>query len=55
VNRLLTAREAAEYTRYSVNTILNAARIGELRGQQRAVGASWRFREPDLDHWMQGK
>lgn len=47
--RLMTAREAADYCRVHPNTIYLAAQSGELRS--RRIGRLRRFTVADLDEW----
>ncbi|WP_143546297.1 helix-turn-helix domain-containing protein [Rhodococcus sp. 14-2496-1d] len=51
----LTTREAAGHARCHTQTVLLAARAGELVGyQRRAPHGSWRFKVEDLERWMTG-
>uniref|UniRef100_UPI003FA7357D helix-turn-helix domain-containing protein n=1 Tax=Rhodococcus sp. H36-A4 TaxID=3004353 RepID=UPI003FA7357D len=51
----LTTRDAAQHARCHTQTVLCAARSGELTGhQRRAPNGSWRFKLSDVDDWPQG-
>lgn len=50
-----TPKEAADYTRCSVDTLLDALRSQELRGYQSGSGGRWRIHLDDLDAWVRGE
>ena len=48
--RLLSAREAAEYLGYHPEYLRELARTGQLRGRRTGTGrGTWRFAREDLD------
>lgn len=53
-DRLLTARQVAELLGVHVETILAWVRRGDLPGF-RMPGGALRFRETDLDAWLQAR
>jgi excisionase family DNA binding protein len=50
VQEVMTAREAAEYLRLSVDTLKRWARAGTVPG--RRIGRQWRFSRSALDDWL---
>jgi excisionase family DNA binding protein len=50
--RLFTARELAELLSLSVETVLRWTRRGELPAV-RLPGGAIRYREPDIDEWIE--
>lgn len=51
----LNAKEAADYTGYSVHFIRDAARAGGLRSYRTGRFKHYRFRRDDLDAWMESR
>lgn len=49
-DRLLTAKEAAQYLGYAEGTVRNKAAAGELPTVK--LGTALRFRRSDLDGWI---
>lgn len=47
--------QAAEYTGRHPKTLHKALAAGELNGNQRHAGCSWRIHRDDLDAWMRGE
>jgi excisionase family DNA binding protein len=52
--QLLTARQVAEQFGVSAETVLRWTRRGELPGF-RLPGGALRFREDELDEWLEGR
>lgn len=51
----LTTQGAADLARCHRQTVLYAARSGELTGYQRSgVNGTWRFKEADVERWVEG-
>lgn len=50
---VLTAKQVADHTGRHHETVLLAARRGLLVGTQSGPGATWRFRLPDVDRWIE--
>ena len=50
---VLIPREAAQYLRISVATLLRHSRTGEIPGHP--VGKLWRYRKSELDEWLRRK
>lgn len=53
--RWLTPAQAAEHTGYSVDTITDALRSGDMRGHHRTEGGRWRIAIEDADAWVRGE
>lgn len=51
----LTAKEAAEHTGYSLQTIYNRVSRGDIPFHRREEGAHPRFLRSELDLWMRGQ
>ena len=49
---VLTAKEAAEFLRTTVDTVKRRARAGSIPAAK--IGREWRFRRADLDAWLAG-
>jgi excisionase family DNA binding protein len=49
----LTTEEVLSYLRITPRTIYRLIRSGELPAVR--IGRQWRFRRPDLDHWLERK
>ena len=47
---IMTIREVAEYLKIAEKTAYRLAAEGELPGFK--VGGSWRFRQADIDRWI---
>ena len=47
---IMTIREVAEYLKIAEKTAYRLAAEGELPGFK--VGGSWRFRQADIDKWI---
>lgn len=47
-------RTAATYANRTPYVILEALRVGELRGYQKKAGGKWDIHRDDLDHWIMG-
>jgi excisionase family DNA binding protein len=52
--RLLTARQVADWLGFCTETILRWHRDGELPGHRTHTGRL-RFRESDIEEWLQGR
>lgn len=50
--RWLTAKQAAEYSGYHLETVRDALRSGELKGKQRTTAGTWRTTEAAVDTWL---
>ena len=48
----LTSEQAAEYTGYSVLTVVRAAASRELEGHRISDGGPWRFQPSSLHAWL---
>ncbi|MEW8372657.1 MAG: helix-turn-helix domain-containing protein [Candidatus Thiodiazotropha sp.] len=50
-NQILTLKEVAAYLKLAEKTAYKLAAAGKLPGFK--VGGSWRFKQEDIDHWIE--
>ncbi|MGI1670411.1 MAG: helix-turn-helix domain-containing protein [Neptuniibacter sp.] len=50
-DQILTLKEVAAYLKLAEKTAYKLAASGKLPGFK--VGGSWRFREGDIEHWIE--
>jgi excisionase family DNA binding protein len=55
IERLITAREIAERLGVSVETVLRWRRSGKLPAGYRLASGVLRWREDELDRWLEGR
>ena len=52
-DEILTLKEVAEYLKLAEKTAYRLAAEGKLPGFK--VGGSWRFKESDIENWIEDK
>ncbi|MCG7931804.1 MAG: helix-turn-helix domain-containing protein [Candidatus Thiodiazotropha lotti] len=52
-DQILTLKEVAAYLKLAEKTAYKLAAEGKLPGFK--VGGSWRFKEVDIEHWIEDK
>lgn len=52
-DQILTLKEVAAYLKLAEKTAYKLAAEGKLPGFK--VGGSWRFKEVDIEHWIEEK
>lgn len=52
-DEILTLKEVADYLKLAEKTAYRLAAEGKLPGFK--VGGSWRFRQTDIEHWIEEK
>ncbi len=52
-DQILTLKEVAAYLKLAEKTAYKLAAEGKLPGFK--VGGSWRFKESDIEHWIEEK
>lgn len=50
-DQILTLKEVAAYLKLAEKTAYKLAAAGKLPGFK--VGGSWRFKQEDIDHWIE--